>query len=182
MGGDYNECLAGGLGCGTVYELTKSDNWAVNTLHAFTSGADGQYPGGGVVLDQAGNVYGTVPENNFQDDGGDVFELTPSGSGWTFDSLFQFSCDDDGCAASAGLLFDQAGNLTAQLLAGDRAVAERFFSYPLPAVVGISTCFSALRAAVGLMVPGRRSSWTPPAIFMAPPQLTARMEMAMYLS
>ncbi|MGA2373075.1 MAG: choice-of-anchor tandem repeat GloVer-containing protein [Candidatus Korobacteraceae bacterium] len=111
LGGDYNECLAGGLGCGTVYELTKSNSWAVTTLHAFTSGADGQYPGGGVVLDQAGNLYGTVPENDFQNDGGDVFELTPSGSGWAFNSLFQFSCDDDGCATSAGLLFDQAGNL-----------------------------------------------------------------------
>jgi uncharacterized repeat protein (TIGR03803 family) len=110
-GGDYYACLAGGLGCGTVYELTKSNDWAVNTLYAFTDGADGLYPNSGVILDQVGNLYGTVPQSNSRGNGGDVFELTPSGSGWTFNMLFQFPCGDDGCQPYAGLFFDQAGNL-----------------------------------------------------------------------
>ena len=62
----------------------KSENWAINTLYAFRQQADGSYPNSGVILDQAGDVYGSVPENFVGSDGGDVFELTPSGAGWDF--------------------------------------------------------------------------------------------------
>jgi len=103
LGGDYNSCIAGGLGCGTVYELTKSLGWQESTLHAFTQRSDGEYPYSGVILDAAGNLYGTDP-------GGVVFELSPSGSGWAFQILTDFS-GNEGAETYAGLIWDQAGNL-----------------------------------------------------------------------
>jgi uncharacterized repeat protein (TIGR03803 family) len=46
-----------GVGCGTVYKLTKSG--ALTLLHAFT-GSEGAFPFGGVIRDVKGNVYGTA--------------------------------------------------------------------------------------------------------------------------
>jgi len=103
LGGNFNFCLAGGLGCGAVYELIKSQNWALNSLYAFTETNDGAYPNGGVILDPAGNVYGTVLGVN-------IFELTPSGSGWTFNVIASLS-GNDGYYPYAGLIWDNAGNL-----------------------------------------------------------------------
>ena len=56
----------GGVGrYGTVYQLTESqsyqDVWAISVLHSF-SGRDGATPFAGVVLDPAGNLYGTTAE------------------------------------------------------------------------------------------------------------------------
>ena len=109
-GGDYGACLAGGLGCGTVFQLIKSQGWEMHTLYAFRQEADGSYPNSGVILDQAGNLYGTVPENFTGGEGGDVFELTPSGSGWTFNLLAQFG-GSNGSELYGGVIFDRAGNL-----------------------------------------------------------------------
>jgi uncharacterized repeat protein (TIGR03803 family) len=45
---------------GSVYRLTKTDNgWVFNSLHDFTGGPDGAYPGGPVAIDTDGTLYGT---------------------------------------------------------------------------------------------------------------------------
>ena len=49
---------AGFTGLGTVYEVDANGNETV--LHAFTGGADGAFPSGGVIRDEAGNLYGTA--------------------------------------------------------------------------------------------------------------------------
>jgi len=49
---------AGSCGCGVVFELDTSGKETV--LHSFTGGGDGSGPGTGVVLDSAGNIYGTA--------------------------------------------------------------------------------------------------------------------------
>lgn len=48
-------------GCGVVYKLTPAagGKWKYSVLHKF-SGSDGGYPGGGVVIDRQGNLYGTA--------------------------------------------------------------------------------------------------------------------------
>lgn len=59
------ETLATGgiFGFGQVLELARSGgNWTYIDLHDFTDGSDGAYPGGGVVLDSSGNLYGTTEE------------------------------------------------------------------------------------------------------------------------
>lgn len=49
-----------GYGCGSVFKLTQTKNrWQKSTLYQFTGGADGGNPTG-VVLDQAGNLYGVT--------------------------------------------------------------------------------------------------------------------------
>jgi uncharacterized repeat protein (TIGR03803 family) len=104
-----NDDLCGGLGCGTVYQLTKTGStWTQNILYKQTEAADD--PDSGVILDGAGNLYGTAP-GGFTSNGA-VFELTPSGSGWTesFPYFFTFT-SGNGAFPFAGLIFDNAGNL-----------------------------------------------------------------------
>ena len=61
-----NDRFCGGLGCGTVYQLTPSNSgWIETVLYEFTDGTDGEYPSGGVIVDQAGNLYGTAPQTAF---------------------------------------------------------------------------------------------------------------------
>jgi uncharacterized repeat protein (TIGR03803 family) len=110
-GGMFQNC--GGLGCGVVYELTLSGGvWTEDILHNFTDGVDGGHPHSGVLFDHAGNLYGTASIDNFEDSsGGVVFELTPSGSGWTQTVLYRFQNSAAGSGPYGGLIFDAAGNL-----------------------------------------------------------------------
>jgi uncharacterized repeat protein (TIGR03803 family) len=73
--------------------------------------ADGTYPYASLILDAAGNLYGTTSSggNNFY---GTVFELTPTeGGGWTETVLHNFGNGTDGAHLYAGLIFGAAGNL-----------------------------------------------------------------------
>ncbi len=109
-GGLTQYCSGGG--CGVAYELTQSGGvWTESILHAFTSGADGAYPNSGVIFDQAGNLYGTAPQDDYQTTDGLVYELSPSSSGWTQNALYYFQAGSDGAYPYAGLIFDSAGNL-----------------------------------------------------------------------
>ena len=49
--------------------------WSESILHSFGAGTDGFIPFGPVILDGAGNIYGTT-ELGGVPDGGIVFELT----------------------------------------------------------------------------------------------------------
>ena len=115
-GNIYGTTQAGGAsGYGTVFELTKSgSNWTESVLYSFASGQDGNQPTDGVVIDHAGNLYGTTPYggiNNCQGGCGIVFKLTPSGSGWTEQVLYRFDGVPDAQRPYAGLIIDSANNL-----------------------------------------------------------------------
>ena len=73
----------GELGIGTVFELEApvgKGSYQEKTLWDF-NGTDGGAPGGGVVLDSAGNLYGATDNGGLQcpDDFacGVAFEITP---------------------------------------------------------------------------------------------------------
>jgi uncharacterized repeat protein (TIGR03803 family) len=105
-GGDYN--------VGMVFELTPngSGGWKEKNLHNFGQGTDGAYPGGALIFDAAGNLYGTTPGGGTHGSDGTVFELTPNGRGmWTETVLHIFGQGTDGANPWAGLIFDAAGNL-----------------------------------------------------------------------
>ena len=85
--------------------------WNVSVLYNFeASGDDGQRPEAEVVLDSAGNLYGTTFLGGAHGYG-TVFKLSPSGGGWTETVLHTFADDGDGCGPYGGLVFDRAGNL-----------------------------------------------------------------------
>jgi uncharacterized repeat protein (TIGR03803 family) len=73
-GGVYGEC---GYGCGVVFRLEPSSNggWHETVLHSFDD-----HPGAnsfaGVILDAAGNLYGTTLGDGYITRGS-VFRLTP---------------------------------------------------------------------------------------------------------
>ena len=84
-------------GCGAVYELTPSDGgWTKSVLYSFTGGSDGYGLNSEVILDQAGNVYGVTYSGGPPNFGGTVFQLTPSRTGWTLNTLYAFQRGSDG--------------------------------------------------------------------------------------
>ena len=73
-----------------------------NVIHKFTDEADGWSPAAGLIMDKEGNLYGTtsVGANGC----GTVFQMAPSGSTWTFSTLYRFAAENDGCQPYAKLL------------------------------------------------------------------------------
>jgi hypothetical protein len=134
--GDGGASTCDGPGqCGTVYQLsppaTKGRAWTETVLYIFKGHAqnDGATPEGGLVIDQAGNLYGTT---GYGGSGpctllggavgcGTVYELSPpakQGDPWTETVLYSFQGGKDGYVASGDLLFDKAGNLYGTTLFG----------------------------------------------------------------
>jgi len=112
----YGSTVYGGGGRGIVFELTPANGiWTEQVLYDFAADG-GTGPTGGVVLDQAGNIYGTIAACD-PNCSGTVFQLTPSESGWTQNVLHSFS-GNDGEDPVAGLIMDGAGNLYGSTLAG----------------------------------------------------------------
>jgi uncharacterized repeat protein (TIGR03803 family) len=103
----YGTTGAGGAGfSGTVFKLDPSGVETV--LYAFTGATDGGYPAAGVILDSAGNLYGTTQFGGAYGFG-TVFEVSPSG---TETVLYSFTGGADGSHPQfANLVRDQAGNL-----------------------------------------------------------------------
>ena len=101
--------IGGAYGYGVVFELALSGgSWTETVLWNFTGGSDGSYPLSGVIFDSAGNLYGTA--SGIGGGGASVYELSPSGSGWTHKTLYTFSGEDIACA-SGGVTMDAQGNL-----------------------------------------------------------------------
>ena len=100
----------GGLGCGTVYQLSPSQSgWTENILYAFQDGRAGVDPAGGLIFDTAGNLYGTTVGGQGRDGSYPiVFELSPSNGGWTFSVLYELPGND---GPNRSLAMDAAGNL-----------------------------------------------------------------------
>jgi len=80
FGNLYSTTYQGGPhGYGTVWELTHKTGggWSERILYSFLgeSHGDGAFPDAGVVVDAAGNLYGTTYQGGFNG-AGTVFELT----------------------------------------------------------------------------------------------------------
>ena len=108
----------GDSGSGVVYELTPSaGGWTESVLYAAQDNGDGELPRGGVTFDRSGNLYGA-----FSYAGpylwGAVYQLSPSGSGWTEQTVYGFTGRGDGGDPVGGLLLDSYGNLYGQTYYG----------------------------------------------------------------
>jgi uncharacterized repeat protein (TIGR03803 family) len=96
-------------GCGTVFKLSPDKGgWKEHTLYRFNGGKDGGLPIGGVVLDSAGNLYGTASMGGIAGDG-TVFRVSQQSSRWKESTIFGFT-SSDGSTPEAGLVSDGEGN------------------------------------------------------------------------
>ena len=148
-GNIYGSTVTGGAnGAGTVYKLTHSNgNWTESVLYNFsTSDNGGAFPYGGVVLDSAGNVYGTAETGGIYG-GGVLYRLTQSGSSWTETVLHSFAIGDGYDPLSRPIL-DQQGNLygTTSRGPGDQSGGT---VYQLGASGGTYSVLTALPALPG---------------------------------
>jgi hypothetical protein len=125
--GGANNCPGVGQ-CGTVYQLQpplqKGKPWREKTLYIFKGANhnDGSSPSGGVLMDSAGNLYGT---NAYGGSGkcqlfgsrtgcGTIYQLIPpkeKNGVWTEKVLYSFQGGKDGQFAWGDLTFDSAGNI-----------------------------------------------------------------------
>lgn len=121
-GNAYGATLYGGTyGWGTVFRLTQSNHgWVENVLYSFRGGSDGFNPSGNLVIDAAGNLYGTTlgggASTECQQDSydcGTVFQLAQANGEWKHVVIYSF-CSRDACQDGSnpiGLTLDTAGNL-----------------------------------------------------------------------
>ncbi len=80
----YGTTTAGGIGCngslcGVVYRLTPQSGgtWNETILHHFESAEDGSQPQAGLLLDNAGHLYGTTLYGGGRYGYGTVYEIIP---------------------------------------------------------------------------------------------------------
>jgi uncharacterized repeat protein (TIGR03803 family) len=99
--------------CGTVFKLAK--NGKLTILYSFKGGSDGASPAGSLIMDKAGNLYGTTQAGGdlsctflFMPGCGVVFKLDPTGKETV---LHRFRGGADGADPAGSLLMDDAGNL-----------------------------------------------------------------------
>jgi uncharacterized repeat protein (TIGR03803 family) len=161
----YGTTSSGGArNWGTVFKLTPNPNgeWTETVIYSFCSNPDascltGAQPDGRLIMDAAGNLYGTAPMGG--NGSGTVFELTPdqSGTTWTATALHSF-CPNWNCADGQNphgdLAIDAAGNLYGTTQYGGTNISSSFCGY----MVGCGTAF--------VLTPNQdRSVWTETVLY-----------------
>jgi uncharacterized repeat protein (TIGR03803 family) len=129
-------------GDGNVFELSPSASpgggWTETVLYSFHGNTDGADPYGGLIFDQAGNLYGTTESS--------VFELSPpanAAGAWSLTVLHDFTCcTSDGWDSEAGLVMDKSGNLYGTTELGG------FYKSDYCAYLGCGTVFEVSPPAV----------------------------------
>ena len=102
--------VGGAHGFGNVYELSaRSGKWTLTTLYSFEDQPDGASPYGGVIFDNAGNLYGTTYYAG-ANDVGTVYKLTKTGNSWIETVLYSFKGGSDGDSPISTLVTDGRGN------------------------------------------------------------------------
>ena len=105
--------FGGSWGWGTVFEMTPvGQGWSEQILHSFSSmGGGGSLPEAGLVADQSGSLFGATFV------GGYAFEMTLSGSVWSFNTIAGVSNAD---GPYSDLTIDAQGNLYGATIDGGR--------------------------------------------------------------
>jgi len=121
-GGDVS-CVSP-YGCGTVFKVDPSGNKTV--LYNFTGGTDGGSPSAALILDSAGNLYGTTYYGGYLACGvpsacGTVFKLDPSGN---LTTLYRFTGVPDGANPASTLIRDAKGNFYGTTAGGGNSACD----------------------------------------------------------
>jgi hypothetical protein len=106
----YGETQEGGTyGDGTAFKFTRAgDSWVESILWNF--GPGGSFPFNSLIMDSAGNLYGTDNYYGVDSITEAVFELSPAGGSWNLSIIYDVdvpAADDGG----GGLVMDGAGNI-----------------------------------------------------------------------
>jgi hypothetical protein len=117
-GGSQN-CSLGAANCGVVFKLTppagKATKWTETVLYSFTGQTDGAGPLAALVIDRAGNLYGTTSAAGdacqLFTGCGTAFELIKEKSGYRFKALHGFAGGTDGSIPLAALTLGKNGVL-----------------------------------------------------------------------
>jgi uncharacterized repeat protein (TIGR03803 family) len=119
-GNVYGTTFWGGTGsdpicvshCGVVFQLSPvGGSWQETILHEFNNTPDGGNPAAGLVMDTAGNLFGSTFGGGAFHGSGVIFKLSPaSGGGWTETRLHGFIDGNDG-GSPRGVIIDSAGNV-----------------------------------------------------------------------
>lgn len=108
----------GGDGCGTIFELSPTQSgWTETTLYAFRYGIDG-CPSSPVFRDSAGNLYGITTEGGPDNNGGTVWELSPTNGGWSYSVLHAFNFETVAYSGPYPPVTDATGNVWGTVSAG----------------------------------------------------------------
>jgi hypothetical protein len=145
--GGSKSCL-GIAQCGTVYRLMppakQGDPWTENILYVFKGNLnnDGATPAGGLVIDSAGNLYGTTAYGGTGScillgtnvGCGTVYELSPpkqKGGAWMETVLYSFPTAKQGYLPWGDLVFDSSGNLygATEFGGGRGTTCDPFYQY-----------------------------------------------------
>ena len=150
-GGSYQ---VNGFGGGVAFKLFKSGtSYKKTVLHAFTGESDGIFPGSGnLLVDRSNHVYGATagwglfinegipgcgPNQNISCD--TVFELSPSGTRWSYAMLHRFAGGADGYDPQGGLIMDnKSGALYGTTVFGGNKGCAAEQPYPM---TGCGTVF-----------------------------------------
>jgi uncharacterized repeat protein (TIGR03803 family) len=112
---------------GVVFKLTPSGiGYVESVLHSFNAGGDGNpdgaIPKAQLLLRPNGNLYGTTSIGGSGCNGigcGSVFQLTPSGSGYSFNYIYNFRRPINGADPEvSGLIADAKGALYGETRSG----------------------------------------------------------------
>ena len=123
-GGNFSGSVCAENGCGTVYEVAPDGTKLMQ--YDFQAGSDGVVPSGGVILDGAGNIYGTTALGGGTGCSGDgcgtVFKIPANG---TETVLYAFQGGADG-SLPFGVTIDGAGNLYGVTEAGGNCTFQPY--------------------------------------------------------
>jgi uncharacterized repeat protein (TIGR03803 family) len=109
LGGTSTLCTSG---CGVVFEMSNNaGTWTETVLHSF-NGNDGSNLQAPLLMDAAGNLYGTATSGTSQSKNGLVFKMSLVSGAWKARALYAFKGGSgDGAFPNTVLTMDAAGNL-----------------------------------------------------------------------
>jgi uncharacterized repeat protein (TIGR03803 family) len=192
----YATTNAGGLGYGTVFELSPNGGgWTETLIYHFCSAptcGDGAYPGSSyVTFDGLGNLYGTTSQGGLYGNGV-VFELSPFGDTWAETVLYNFTGGADGANPENGLIFDADGNLYGcnelgvfELSSSGGTWTEKvIYEVGIPYGSGLTidahgNIFGLGLSTVFEVSPNGKGGWNPTVIYTVPSKLSSRGTLAL---
>jgi uncharacterized repeat protein (TIGR03803 family) len=113
------------FGCGVIFEMTPNGDgtWTYHVRHVFAAFPnDGQLPDGSLVMDAAGNFYGST-EGGGPHGNGTIFKFAFTSGKWKETLLYDFPSCLEGCYPEGTLAMDTAGNLYGMAQGGANSCA-----------------------------------------------------------